>query len=478
MGFCLFNFAVVAAEHAFETYGVKRIAMLDWDVHHGNGVAALVDGDERIRYASLHEEGNFPNTGRADDRGSKGAQNLLHVPMEPGSGWEEYEVALEETVLPWLSEFDADLVIVSAGYDALALDPLANMMLDAEVSCHSCHPRAECLCGTPRQNNTQQVNGAIVLGSRANQCKICFHLIGSQPIRHLPHTPPLFLTPHSLANHPWGVPNSQDFGKISIMVRRALGSKVVLGLEGGYSLEPGACSGERALGHAPCPRLRLRLRPRLHNHNHNHDHNHDHDHDLTPLSAQTGWLPRWSRRSWRSQQNLGAQRSHSLCVLRTSVRARRSTCARPYELRVSIHVICNSNLLALRIAKLRLEKAITADSWRFERSLRRCLPGRRLVRRSHIVQHQPHPLARPPHIGQVSPRVLASQLALRRRRPVQGHGQPPPWRPPWHSPGRGTERMGTLIRMIPAILPPRGIWAQIYSSVRPSDARALVLPPI
>ena len=61
MGFCLFNFAVVAAEHAFETYGVKRIAMLDWDVHHGNGVAALVDGDERIRYASLHEEGNFPN---------------------------------------------------------------------------------------------------------------------------------------------------------------------------------------------------------------------------------------------------------------------------------------------------------------------------------------------------------------------------------------------------------------------------------
>jgi acetoin utilization deacetylase AcuC-like enzyme len=134
MGFCLFNFCTVAAVRALDDpdNGVERVAMLDWDVHHGNGVADLVRDDPRIRYASLHEAGNFPSTpsmvsGAADDRGAH--DNLLHIPMERGCEWSTFERLLRDEALPWLREFKPDLVVVSAGYDALELDPLARQNL-------------------------------------------------------------------------------------------------------------------------------------------------------------------------------------------------------------------------------------------------------------------------------------------------------------------------------------------------------------
>jgi len=105
------------------------VVIFDWDVHHGNGVAALVEDDPRIRYCSIHEEGNFPNTGSASDTGKSGHNNLLHVPLPAGSGWAEYEAVLSSQVLPWLAQFQPDLVVVSAGFDALAADHLANQRL-------------------------------------------------------------------------------------------------------------------------------------------------------------------------------------------------------------------------------------------------------------------------------------------------------------------------------------------------------------
>ncbi|CAN0256302.1 unnamed protein product [Pylaiella littoralis] len=130
MGFCLVCFAAVAAFHAVETLGCGRVAVMDFDVHHGNGVAALVKGDERIRYCSIHQGGIFPGSGDAKDKGP--LENLKHLPFfGSGEKWETYEPRFEEA-LQWLREFQPDLVIVSAGYDALEADELATASLQPE----------------------------------------------------------------------------------------------------------------------------------------------------------------------------------------------------------------------------------------------------------------------------------------------------------------------------------------------------------
>jgi len=137
MGFCSLNLVTCAAKHALLVPGnvVGKVAIFDWDVHHGNGVAALVDGTEEwqraVAYCSVHELGNFPRTGDDPDTVGTGCGNLKHIPLPRGSGWAEYEKVLEEEVLPWLDGVSPDLLLVSAGYDALALDPYANMELDA-----------------------------------------------------------------------------------------------------------------------------------------------------------------------------------------------------------------------------------------------------------------------------------------------------------------------------------------------------------
>eukprot|EP00903_Cladosiphon_okamuranus_P011457 g10791.t1 len=130
MGFCLVCFAAVAAFHALDTLGCGRVAMLDFDVHHGNGVAALVKGEERIRYCSIHQGGIFPGSGGAEDEGPLG--NLKHLPFFGlGETWETYEQRFEDA-LTWLKDFEPDIVIVSAGYDALDADELATASLQPQ----------------------------------------------------------------------------------------------------------------------------------------------------------------------------------------------------------------------------------------------------------------------------------------------------------------------------------------------------------
>jgi acetoin utilization deacetylase AcuC-like enzyme len=130
MGFCLFSNAAIAAHYALEQPGVQRVAILDWDVHHGNGTQDIVENHPQIAYCSLHQSPCYPGTGYADDRGAH--NNVLNLPMVPGTIGAEYQLAFERKVVPFLKGFQPDLLIVSAGYDANAADPLASIDLQPQ----------------------------------------------------------------------------------------------------------------------------------------------------------------------------------------------------------------------------------------------------------------------------------------------------------------------------------------------------------
>lgn len=130
MGFCLFSNAAIAAYYARSQPGVQKVAILDWDVHHGNGTQAIVENDRNIAYCSLHQSPCYPGTGDADERGFY--DNVLNLPMSPGSTVELYQVMFEKKVMPFLTSFQPDLLIVSAGYDATTADPLASICLQPE----------------------------------------------------------------------------------------------------------------------------------------------------------------------------------------------------------------------------------------------------------------------------------------------------------------------------------------------------------
>jgi acetoin utilization deacetylase AcuC-like enzyme len=128
MGFCLFNNVAVAARHADAALGVRRVAIVDIDVHHGNGTQALFTADPDVLYVSLHQWPFYPGTGGPDEQ----AENLLNVPLPAGSGDREYVAAFTSEVEPTVRRFEPELVLVSAGFDAHADDPLADMALSRE----------------------------------------------------------------------------------------------------------------------------------------------------------------------------------------------------------------------------------------------------------------------------------------------------------------------------------------------------------
>jgi acetoin utilization deacetylase AcuC-like enzyme len=130
MGFCLFSNAAIAAYYALEQPGIHRVGILDWDVHHGNGTQDIVESDARIAYCSLHQYPCYPGTGKASERGLY--KNVLNLPMSPGNTVAEYQPMFEQRVIPFFKDFHPDLLIVSAGYDATADDPLAGIALEPE----------------------------------------------------------------------------------------------------------------------------------------------------------------------------------------------------------------------------------------------------------------------------------------------------------------------------------------------------------
>ncbi|MEL0107282.1 MAG: histone deacetylase family protein [Rhodospirillaceae bacterium] len=127
MGFCIFNNVAVAAEQARAVHGLKRIAVVDFDVHHGNGTQHSFENDAELFFASSHQSPFYPGTGRETDRGV--ANNIVNVELPAGSGSQAFRDGWTNRILPELLTFRPDMIIISAGFDAHASDPLAQISL-------------------------------------------------------------------------------------------------------------------------------------------------------------------------------------------------------------------------------------------------------------------------------------------------------------------------------------------------------------
>jgi len=133
MGFCLFNNVAVGARYAQKHHGIGRVAIVDWDVHHGNGTQEIFHEDPSVLYISLHQYPFYPGTGAESERGfGKGEGFTVNCPMKAGSGEKEYLQAFQKTIVPALDQFKPELLLISAGFDAHKDDPLAGIELTEE----------------------------------------------------------------------------------------------------------------------------------------------------------------------------------------------------------------------------------------------------------------------------------------------------------------------------------------------------------
>ncbi len=130
MGFCFFGNIALAAKHALDHHGLNRVAIVDFDVHHGNGTQDLVEGDARIFFASTHQMPLYPGTGHAHETG--GFNNVMNCPLPDGAGSVAFRNMMEREVFPAVDRWKPQLLLISAGFDAHAADPLAGMDLVEE----------------------------------------------------------------------------------------------------------------------------------------------------------------------------------------------------------------------------------------------------------------------------------------------------------------------------------------------------------
>ncbi|MDY6933365.1 MAG: histone deacetylase [Spirochaetota bacterium] len=133
-GFCIFNNIAIAAKYLQSAHNIKKIAILDWDVHHGNGTQHSFESDNSIYYISLHQYPHYPGTGTSNERGfGDGEGYTLNIPMRAGSGDKEYLEAFNKQILPELENFKPEIILISAGFDAHISDPLSSIYLSTDM---------------------------------------------------------------------------------------------------------------------------------------------------------------------------------------------------------------------------------------------------------------------------------------------------------------------------------------------------------
>lgn len=130
MGFCLFGNIAIAAKHALEHHGLSRVAIIDFDVHHGNGTQDLLWTEERCLFVSSHQMPLYPGSGARNETGA--AQNILNIPLEPHADGSAFRAIYERVVFPAIDAYEPELILISAGFDAHRADPLANVSLATE----------------------------------------------------------------------------------------------------------------------------------------------------------------------------------------------------------------------------------------------------------------------------------------------------------------------------------------------------------
>ena len=128
-GFCLFSNAAIAALHARDAHGAQKVAVIDFEVHHGNGTQNVLWNEPGMFYASTHQSETFPYTGTASETGPEGGAVVVNIPMPAGTGSDDFRMAYSDIILPKLRDFAPDLIIISAGFDAHAADPMAHFRL-------------------------------------------------------------------------------------------------------------------------------------------------------------------------------------------------------------------------------------------------------------------------------------------------------------------------------------------------------------
>ncbi len=133
-GFCIFNNIAICAKYLQTEHGLKKIAIVDWDVHHGNGSQHSFEADPTVFYASTHQFPHYPGTGAATETGTgAGKGYTLNIPMKAGSGNEEYMAAFKNKIIPELEKFKPEAILISAGFDAHSYDPLSSIQLSSDM---------------------------------------------------------------------------------------------------------------------------------------------------------------------------------------------------------------------------------------------------------------------------------------------------------------------------------------------------------